>query len=316
MSEENPYKTAYTRERTIRQKAEQLLEDKSRELYLKNKKLEESNSQLKQQQTVMLQQEKMATLGTLSAGMAHEINNPLAFVKSNFDSLSNYHQTYSEFVALIHSLEDELTPKGKAAIAEFKERTDLEFIEEDLPEAMTDTAEGLDRIGNIIQSLRSFSRTQSSDRIEANVVDGIESTLKLLSNELKHNVEVSLDLLPVPNISCNPSELNQVFLNLIINAKHAVADRSNPHIGIFTRYQHSEIQIEVIDNGCGISEEVQKEIFLPFFTTKPVGEGTGMGLAIAYGIIQDHGGELSVKSALNEGTRFMISLPCDQKNDL
>jgi signal transduction histidine kinase len=306
---EDPYKKAYEREKKARLKAEEILENKTRELFLKNQHLKETNNLLQQQQSIMLQNEKLATLGTLTAGMAHEINNPLAFVKSNFESLSKYHNAYAKLIAFIKQESDNLPKAIQENLAELFEEEDIEFIQEDLPELMEDTAEGLARVRNIVANLRRFSRTQSAERSLANLNEGIESTLKLLHSELKSGVNLELNLQSIPDISCNPNELNQVFLNLIINAKQATKDQAHPSIEVTSQVLESQIVITIRDNGCGMSTDTQEKIFVPFFTTKAVGEGTGMGLAIAYGIIQDHHGEILVSSAEGQGTTFTVKLP-------
>lgn len=306
---ENPYIAAYEREKHARLKAEEILESKSRELFLKNERLQESYEILQKQQTAMLQNEKLATLGTLAAGMAHEINNPLAFVKSNIESLTQYHTSYARLAAFVAEISSSLSENRQSQLKTLLEEEDINFIQEDLPELMSDTVEGLTRVRDIVMNLRSFARTQSTDRCTANLVEGIQSTLKLLHSELNNDVVLKLDLQPVQDISCNPNELNQVFLNLIINAKHATEGRERPKIAVSSSAEQSEIIIKISDNGHGMTKEVQKEIFVPFFTTKPVGEGTGMGLAIAYGIIKDHGGEISVSSIEGKGTTFTIKLP-------
>ena len=306
---ENPYIAAYEREKHARLKAEEILESKSRELFLKNERLQESYEILQKQQTAMLQNEKLATLGTLAAGMAHEINNPLAFVKSNIESLTQYHTSYARLAAFVAEISSSLPENRQSQLKTLLKEEDINFIQEDLPELMSDTVEGLTRVRDIVMNLRSFARTQSTDRCTANLVEGIQSTLKLLHSELNNDVVLKLDLQPVQDISCNPNELNQVFLNLIINAKHATEGRERPKIAVSSSAEQSEIIIKISDNGHGMTKEVQKEIFVPFFTTKPVGEGTGMGLAIAYGIIKDHGGEISVSSIEGKGTTFTIKLP-------
>ena len=310
-TEENAYKIAYEREKRARLKAEEILESKSRELFLKSERLKESYDLLQKQQAAMLQNEKLATLGTLAAGMAHEINNPLAFVTSNIESLIKYHHSYATVIAFMKEISGTMPDDLRTDYEKLVEEEDLEYIEEDLPELMSDTVEGLTRVRDIVKNLRSFARSQSSDRDLSDVVSGIESTIKLLNSELKNSVDLKLDLQPVPSISCNFNELNQVFLNLIINAKHATEKQPKPTISISSQTSNSEIVIEISDNGCGMSEDVIKEIFVPFYTTKATGKGTGMGLAIAYGIIKDHNGEIIVNSEEGQGTTFTIKLPIE-----
>lgn len=307
----NPYETAYEREKAARLKAEQLLEDKSRELFLKNQQLEESYHKLQQQQAIIVQNEKLATLGTLSAGVAHEINNPLSYVLSNMESLLIYNKSYQRLLETNQTWlkEGQLPENHKTALAALIEEEDLEFISEDLSELLSDTLDGVKRVKDIVVNLRSFSRTQGSDRVEADLLEGLQSTLKLLNNQLKHSVRVNLDLQPLPSLICNPNQLNQVFLNLIMNAQQATEGSSDPTITISTECDQNLIKVRIQDNGCGMSEEVRKEIFVPFFTTKPIGKGTGMGLAIAYGIVKDHNGEIEVISEEGAGTTFEIHLP-------
>ncbi|MBE9396166.1 two-component sensor histidine kinase [Pontibacterium sp. N1Y112] len=310
-SSDNPYEVAYTRERSARLKAEQLLEDKARELYFKNQKLEESYKQLKQQQALTMQNEKLATLGTLSAGVAHEINNPLAFVLSNLESLPVYKQAFMQLLKFNQGcINDSSMPSQfREELKQLIEREDLEFLSEDMSGLIDDTVEGIQRVKEIVQNLRSFSRTQGSDYVEADLLEGISSTIKLLNAELKNSVTLKLDLDPLPRIVCNPNQLNQVFLNLIMNAKHALADSSKPLIKVTTSVCDEIIHIRIADNGCGMPPEVLKEIFVPFYTTKPIGQGTGMGLAIAYGIVRDHGGKINVRSQVGRGTVFDVELP-------
>lgn len=309
MTEINPFEQAYHREHKIRLKAEKLLEDKSRELYLQNCRLEESLNQLKQQQAHMLTQDKLATLGTLSAGIAHEVNNPLSFVKSNFESLGQYLQTFESLLVLINRVKPKLSEEVVSEIDAFMLDQDIEFMQEDLLSLMADTSDGISRVTDIIQNLRSFARTQPADQCEFNIVDGLKSTLKLLNSELVDKVVVDLDLKPVSDVACNPNEINQVLLNLIINAKQATDDTDQPTIRISTWEDSEYVHLKISDNGCGMDQETQQDIFVPFFTTKPVGKGTGMGLAISYNIIKDHNGRIEVESQPDHGSHFTVSLP-------
>jgi len=307
--DQNPYKVAYEREKQARLKAEEILEAKSRELFLKNQKLQESYETLQKQQAIMLKNEKLATLGTLSAGITHEINNPLAFVKSNIESLYKYHTSYARLIEFIKDQVKLLPADARELFQQTLKEEDIDYIQEDLPDLMTDTKDGLCRVRDIVMNLRSFARTQYTDRCKANLIEGIESTLQLLHGELKNSVELSLNLQPTPSIICNPNELNQVFLNLIINAKHATEGVKKPMISIASASNEDTITITIADNGCGMNEEALTKIFVPFYTTKPVGKGTGLGLAIAYGIVQDHKGEIKVASKEGQGTSFNICLP-------
>lgn len=159
-----------------------------------------------------------------------------------------------------------------------------------------------------MHSLRSFSRVQEGEREPADLVEALKSTLRLLNNELKNRVRISLELEPLPLVRCNLNEINQVFTNLIINAVHAMRDQPRAELKISSEVQDGYALISVEDSGCGMTQDVVKEIFTPFYTTKPVGEGTGLGLSITWGIVQDHGGEIQVESEPGEGTRFLVKL--------
>ncbi|MBQ0755985.1 MAG: GHKL domain-containing protein [Amphritea sp.] len=311
MSQDIAYQEAYRREKKARREAEQLLEDKSRELFKLNNELLNTNNRLKEQQSLMLRNEKLATLGTLSAGIAHEINNPLAFVLSNMESLRRYINSYNALLKLNRQWQEQqnLSPSLSDQLQTLLDEQDLIFIQEDTEELLTDTEEGLIRLRDIVQNLRHFSHSQGSERVKADLAAGLNSTLKILQSELNDSIAVNCMIDSLPLVECNPGELNQVFLNLLINAKQALEYNQNPQIFISATSQDDVIIIRIKDNGSGMDEQVCKKIFDPFFTTKPVGQGTGMGLSIVYGIIKDHNGTINVKSAQGKGTCFEISLP-------
>ena len=313
MSEElELYKQAYERERKSRRAAEEALETRSRELYIKNKELEASINQMQSQQEALVRAEKLATLGTLVSGVAHEINNPMAFVYANIEMLSKFSGPYSGLLYLVNqSLDIPQSERSsfKDLVRHFIDEEDLEFFNEDLAVLVDDTKLGVERVRDIISSLRSFARLDSSLRSKSDINVGIHNTLRVLHNEIGSRVDVSLSLEDLPEVSCNASEINQVFLNLIINAVHALEGTSKAKLSISTRRLDHQIEIVFEDNGPGIPPEVQDRIFEPFFTTKEVGKGTGMGLSISCGIISDHGGEITLQSDTGLGTRFVITLP-------
>lgn len=308
---ENTYKQAYEREREARLQAEQMLEDKSRELYHQNRRLEESYEQLQQQQNALVQSEKLATLGTLTAGVAHEINNPLAYVISNVAAAKEYIEAYDQLVGFIqqHELAKLMPEELLREWEDLQDKLDLEFMQEDYPSVLSDTQEGLDRVRDIVHSLRSFSRVQEGEREPADLVEAMRSTLRLLHNELKSRVMLTLELNELPPVCCNLNEINQVFTNLIINAVHAMRDQPRAELKIHSEAKEGFALISVEDSGCGMTQDVMKEIFTPFYTTKPVGEGTGLGLSITWSIIQDHSGDIQVESEPGKGTRFLVKLP-------
>jgi two-component system NtrC family sensor kinase len=307
----NPYEQAYEREKKARFRAEHLLEEKTRQLYHKELMLKENFVTLRQQEAAMLKSEKLATLGTLSAGIAHEVNNPLAFVLSNMECLINYTHSFRKLLLLTQTLLDDgqLTEPVQNVFNNLIEQEDLIFTYDDVIELLKDTGDGLHRVRDIIDNLRSFSRTQSAERNKTDLLEGLNSTLKLIKSELDGSVNLKLSLQPLPNTICNINELNQVFLNLIINAKHATKGVDNATLKISSYYKDNTIFISIEDNGCGMSEEVKKQIFVPFFTTKPAGKGTGLGMAVVHGIITDHQGDILVKTKEGVGTTFEIQLP-------
>jgi signal transduction histidine kinase len=241
--------------------------------------------------------EKMASLGTLAAGVAHEINNPIGFVKSNLLTLSDYAQTF--LPALQNTLQQNRSHS--------RESKELTFIVEDLSSLLQATIQGVDRVSNIVASLKRFSHPSHHVKQRIDVNRSIENALSLTHNQTKHEAIMHIDLQPLPEVVGNESELSQVFVNLIVNAVAARDVRGD----IFVRSSVAEdhIRVDVSDNGRGISPDHLAHIFDPFFTTKAIGEGTGLGLSISHGIVEDHGGTMTVESELGKGTRFSVFLP-------
>lgn len=280
---------------------------------------------LKQTQLQLIQQEKFAGIGHLAAGVAHEINNPLGFVLSNFETLSNYAKVYKiiidEYTELKNCLSENNSPKIQeklALINHLEEENNLEFITEDLEELISDSCEGLDRISKIVTSLRLFSRIdQQNDYEEYDLNEGIKNTLIIARNEIKYHAEVEENYSDIPNIKAFSSQINQVLLNIIVNAAHAIKYKNSSEFGkitINTFADNKFVYCEITDTGIGISKENLNSIFNPFFTTKPEGEGTGLGLSICYDIIVNkHKGELLAESTEGIGTKFTVKLPISQK---
>lgn len=292
----DPYLAAYQREKKARIEVEQLLEDSIRQLYERNVLLESQIVQIKNQQKSLIQQEKLALLGTLAAGVAHEINNPLAFVSSNVTTLNAY---VSDLLNVI--------PKDSLNEADTR---NINFIMSDLPELISDTEHGLVRIKDIVKNLLFFARTDADQLSEVDLLLAVEIALKLLGPKLK-NVLVTQNLQPVPKIIFNSGELNQVLINILVNAIQACEYMSNhtSKIGVELTQVNDEILLNVTDNGCGMSEEVQQRIFDAFYTTKPVGTGTGIGMSIVLQILEQHDAKIVVKSELNKGTSIQIYFP-------
>jgi two-component system, NtrC family, sensor kinase len=253
------------------------------------------NNELKSTQAQLLQSEKMASIGQLAAGVAHEINNPIGYVYANFNTLSGY---VTELLAAAQG--------GSSAKA-----LDLAFLSEDLPDLLRETRDGLDRVAKIVRDLKDFSRVDTSDAWEAaDLVAGLESTLNIVQNEVKYKATIERQLVPLPEVCCRPSEINQVFMNLLVNAAQAIPERGV--IRLACGFDDAQVWIEVTDTGKGMTAEVRNRIFEPFYTTKPVGQGTGLGLSLSYTIMQKHHGRIDVDSEPGRGTTFRITLPLRQ----
>ena len=283
--------------------------------------IEQTLQQLQKTQSRLVQSEKMSGLGQLVAGVAHEINNPVNFIYGNLIHASNYTE---EILNLLKLYEEEY-PEPTEEIQEEIEAIDIDFLVSDLPKLMKSMMVGADRIREIVQSLRTFSRLDEAEMKTVDIHEGIESTLMILQHRLKpkhehHGIEVIKQYENLPEVVCFAGQLNQVFMNLLANAIDALeeglikGDVSTPQIKITTEILNNDyIAIHIIDNGTGIPEGIQQKLFDPFFTTKPIGVGTGLGLSISYQIIVDrHGGQLHCFSKSGEGTEFVIEIPITQ----
>lgn len=246
----------------------------------------------------LLQSEKLAAIGHLAAGVAHEINNPVGFVNSNLGTLGQYSQQMMELL--------DKCRKGEASEADFA-AVDYDYLRGDLPALLRESREGLERVRRIVADLKDFARIDQSDEQDFDLDQGLESTLNVLSNELKYKATVTREFGNPPPVRCIGAQINQVALNLLVNAGQAIAE----HGAITVRSGHDKntVWFEVADNGCGMTTEVLPHIFEPFYTTRPVGQGTGLGLALAYDIVRKHGGRIEVDSELGRGSRFRVSLP-------
>jgi two-component system, NtrC family, sensor kinase len=265
--------------------------------------------QLQQTQAQLLQSEKMASIGQLAAGVAHEINNPVGFVNSNMRTLRNYVDTLFQVIDGYDRILDKqaLSPNFVAAIAELKKHAELDYLKEDAVELVKESMDGLTRVTNIVQSLKDFSHVGETDWQYADLHQGIESTLTIANNEFKYKARVVREFGDLPLVKCMASQLNQVFMNLIVNASHAIT--ANGIISVRTGMNGDWVWIEIGDNGEGIPAQNLTRIFEPFFTTKPVGKGTGLGLSLSYNIVASHGGRIAVDSAPGKGARFTMHLP-------
>ncbi|MEA5123899.1 ATP-binding protein [Xanthomonas floridensis] len=288
-------------------------QDYERELQQRHAELRQAYMRLNGAQDKLLQSEKMASIGQLAAGVAHEINNPIGYVHSNLGSLQEYLRS---LFTLIEAYERALqAPDPKALIPEIDEirnRADIDFISRDLPQLMAESREGIERVTRIVRDLKDFSY---SDRSESwKMVDlhaGLESTINIIWNELKYKVTLERNYAELPLVECLPSELNQVYMNMLLNAGQAIVERGT--ITVTTGRDEAEnVWIQFQDSGAGIAPDLLQRIFDPFFTTKPVGSGTGLGLSISYGIINKHHGRIDVESIPGQGASFRITLPIRQ----
>lgn len=301
------YKKAYERQRLARERAEKILEDKARDLYEANKSLLDAYNRLKDQKAQLLHQEKLASIGQLAAGVAHEINNPTGFVKSNLTTLANYSKQLIDLIAQYESQLALCGDKSREKIDKLREQHDIDFLTTDMPELIHESIDGMHRIEDIVNSLKNFARPDHSDDQSFSINDCVENTLKLVNNEVKYKADLELQLNAVPEIKGKSGALSQVILNLIVNAADAIKDHGA--IRISTRANNSNVEIKIRDTGHGIPQNLITRIFDPFFTTKDVGKGTGLGLAISHSIVKSHGGSLTVTSRESEGTEFTVSLP-------
>lgn len=284
-------------------------EEARRETAAKQRELEQTLEKLREAQAMLIHSEKMNAMGQMVAGVAHEINNPIAFVASNTHALkemaNDLRDAYGQLYAAINASENDAL---KTTAAKVHKASDVDFITEDLHDLINSSLDGLQRVKGIVQSLRNFSRLDEAELKVVSMKECIESTLEIAAPTVKNKLKIDCQLDALPPVKCRPSELNQVFLNLIMNASQAVENKG--HLEITGHETAEDLVLTFRDNGPGIDEETQRKIFNPFFTTKPVGEGTGLGLSIAYKIITDgHNGSITVDSKTGKGTTFTISLP-------
>lgn len=266
--------------------------------------LESAYTKLKDAHSQILQQEKMASIGQLAAGVAHEINNPTGFIMSNLGSLQKYVNKLTEFLRF----QSEAVTTDKAEeIARKRKEFKVDFISQDIHNLINESLEGAERIRKIVQDLKSFSRVDEAENKPADINAGIESTINIVWNELKYKTTVKKEYGEIPMTKCNPGQLNQVFMNLLVNAAHAIEKRGE--ITIKTWEDSGNIFVTISDTGSGIPADKLNRIFEPFYTTKEVGKGTGLGLSIAYDIVQKHNGAISVESELGRGTTFTVKIP-------
>ncbi len=303
-----PFEKAFYRERAARELAEDSLESKSRELYY-------AHEELVQKQNQLIISEKMASIGLISAGIAHEINNPLSFILSNLNTLDEYFQEIALIVDGLINLgikanqnQTSMSPENlKQQFKEFLDLKNYNYLIEDINSLLDESRIGIGRIRDIVKSLKGVSHSQLNQPQEINLNDHLQVVLNVIRPQIKDKSTVHTKFSPLPLIKCYPDQLSQVFMNLLVNAYQAMDNKGE--ITIETCCVNNGIEVKVSDTGCGITPENMKKLFTPFFTTKPIGQGTGLGLSISYDIIKAHGGTIAVESYVNQGTTFTLWLP-------
>ncbi|MDP4963572.1 MAG: ATP-binding protein [Salibacteraceae bacterium] len=290
---------------------EQKVNERTNELRNTNQQLEKAMQELKNAQVQLVNAEKMASLGQLTAGIAHEINNPINFVAASIIPLRQDLNDLEQLISFYDSkLNEWLDESKQKTISDYKASNDFEFTLQELKSLIDGVEVGANRTAEIVLGLKTFSRLDESESNEANVHDLLDSTLIVLRNLTKDKVHIQKHFVSnMPSIKCFPGKLNQVFSNIIVNAIQAMVNTEYPKIVITTELEDEVLLIRIKDNGPGISDEIKSKIFDPFFTTKEVGKGTGLGLSIVYSIINEHGGLLAVASEVGKGTEFIITLP-------
>ena len=298
---------------------EERVKNRTDELRVARDASEEALKKLQQTQAQLVQNDKMASVGQLSAGIAHEINNPTGFVLSNLKTLEEYINDIrcliTEYDTLLQrcvGISDEDVSCIVKNIEKFKEKIDVVFLLHDIAQIFKETQDGMRRISKIVRDMKEFSHAGSDKPEYTDVNKGLESTLNIVWNEIKYKSEVKTLYGDIPQVLCYPQQLNQVFMNILVNAAHAIEGRGVITLRTFS--ENGNVVIEISDTGKGISPEHLSRIFEPFFTTKPVGMGTGLGLSVAYAIIKKHNGEITVDSKVGAGTRFQVCIPVEAGN--
>jgi signal transduction histidine kinase len=273
----------------------------------KNRELATAYEELKTAEAQLLQQEKMASIGQLAAGIAHEINNPMGFIQSNLGTLKNYGDTLKTYFDATDQLAAQCPETVRATLTQQRNDLDLEFLFEDLPTLISESVSGAKRVRDIVQTLKSFSHVDQAEVQQININDCLNSTVETAASTLKQKANVVKEFGELPLLECRPHEMSQLFLNLLLNAAQAIAQQGE--IRVKTSLEGEMIVIAISDTGCGIPQEIIGRIFEPFFTTREVGKGTGLGLSMCYDIVKKHNGTIKVDSTVGTGTTFTVRLP-------
>ncbi len=274
--------------------------------------LEAANYKLQETQAMMVHSEKMRSLGELTAGIAHEINNPVNFIHGNIMILQNYADDLMKLIELYDESSQTLPDDIKAKIKSLREEIDVEFLKDDIKDLIKSCIEGTQRTKNIVLDLKNFSRMEEMILTQFDIPKEIDTTLNILNNKYKNRIDVVKNYAQnLPKIEAYGGQLNQVFMNILDNAQGAMKETGTLTINAYK--EANKVKIEFIDTGCGIAQEHLKKVFDPFFTTKAPGEGTGLGMSISYRVINDHNGTIEVESEVGKGTKFIITLPINHE---
>jgi two-component system, NtrC family, sensor kinase len=285
--------------------------DARRALEQKLVELHDKNEEIKNTQGTLVQSAKMISLGQIVAGVAHELNNPIAFIYSNMHHLSSYVEKIQQWRDAFKQYQSHLPESARQELEELEKKLEIDFILKDMVELTKSCVDGAKRTKDIVLGLRSFSRVEEASFSIVDLHEGLKGTIRLLSSEFRDRIKVHEEFGAVPPVECNLSQINQVFMNLLSNAAHAISHRGDIWVRTKT-WEGDRVAIEIEDNGSGMPPDVLEKIFDPFFTTKKVGKGTGLGLSIAYGLVQRHGGQIDAQSISGKGTLFRILLPIRQ----
>lgn len=311
-------RTLEVENRRFRDHLEKMVAERTEALQKSKNDLEQTLKHLKETRDHLIRSEKLASIGYLATGVAHEINNPTGFVSSNLNALADYQNDMSRLIGEYRQFIDEMRktneyePAVRKAVKQIKaieEEIDIGFILDDTTALIKESLDGMDRIRMIVRDLKDLAHPGKDKLESADINRCLESTLNVVWNELKYKATVTKELGDLPRVQCYPHQLNQVFMNLLVNAGHAIEEKGE--IRIRTRSLDDKVEIVISDNGSGIAEENLKKIFDPFFTTKKLGKGTGLGLHLGHNIIKKHNGTIDVESELGKGTTFSIRIPIE-----
>lgn len=314
------YKNELNIQTKAKEKVERLLELRSGELTNANEKLKSTIKELKDKNLAMVQQEKLASIGLLAAGIAHEINNPIGFVKSNLETLKDYYNAIQKALEAYRALLEQLKGTDQSLeisselekLQQLLDSLDIDYIIEDSFNSIQESLSGAVRVQNIVRDLKNFSRNNENDaRTKCNLNQCIDGSINLVWNEIKLKCKIVRKYGDIPEVYCYMTQLSQVFINIIMNATQAMGSKGE--LEISTCVEKSDIRIEFIDSGPGIKEENLVKLFDPFFTTKEVGMGTGLGLYVSHGLIEQHKGSIWAENVKDKGAKIIVTLPIDMR---